>query len=191
MAGTKRKRVSTHTFSSDPIHQSDTEWPTPKRRDVKRMKKLGYTGSQIRTETNIPRSTQYTIYEPSTRRPGKSHSGAPCKLDNDTIKKMIHSLQGRYLQRIKDWDTLAPDFAPVPAYPPLEFGPPLSSDSVRHHMNRWGYHKCRACQKSWISQDQAGKRKSWCQEHHWPEWKWKMVYISQVFKADPGEIDRK
>lgn len=91
---------------------------------------------------------------------------------------MIQSLQGCYNQRIKPWDIFAQDFRPPPAHPLLAFGPPLHGDTVRAYMNKAGYHKCWACQKSWISDDNAKKRVNWCKEHKWAEWQWKLVSVS-------------
>ncbi len=157
MSGTKRKRISTPVFSSDPAEGS--EWPTPKRTRVKQMKKLGYTGNEIRQETGVPRSTQYTIYEETSHRPDKERSGRPLKMDQNTIQKMIKALQGKYNQRKKPWDLIAEEFTrSAPEHPPLKFGPPLSARIVKRYMNDADYHKCRACQKSWISEEQAKNR---------------------------------
>ena len=79
MPGTKCKRISTPIFSSDPVE--GPEWSTPKRTRVKQMKKLGYTGNEIKNETEVPRSTQYTIYEETSHRLGKERSGRPLAID--------------------------------------------------------------------------------------------------------------
>ena len=69
----KRKRISTPVFSSDPAE--GPEWPTAKRSRVKQMKKLSYTDNEIQQETDIPRRTQYTVYEASRHRVENNHSG--------------------------------------------------------------------------------------------------------------------
>jgi hypothetical protein len=68
-------------------------------------------------------------------------------------KKMIASLKGHYKIRIQDWETFGRQFLPG-----------VSGRTVKRAMNKWGYHKCRACQKSWISQDQADQRVTFCSE---------------------------
>ena len=92
---------------------------------------------------------------------------------------MIRALQGRYNERRKPWGLLAEEFTrSEPKHPPLEYGPPLSSKTVKSYMNDAGYHKCRACQKSWISAEQAQNRLYWCERHQWPRWKWMLVHWS-------------
>ncbi len=189
----KRKHFDTPVPSSDP---PDNEWPTPKRRDVIRLDHLGETRKGIRAQTGVPERTQTNILSGPTRRPGKKRGGRPCKLDSDTLVKMIKSLEGRYGQRIKKWCDFAEKFREVPAHPPLEFGPPLSESTVRRYMNEAGYHKCRACQKSWINHDQADRRVEFCKEHHWPEWKWRMVRVLnaiyiQITDRSPGSLVRR
>ena len=101
----------------------------------------------------------------STWRPGKHHSGRKSRIDRDMIDKMIKALEGHYNRRTWKWEELTE-----------QFGLGCSAETTKRHMNAAGYHKCRACQKSWISSDQAEKRKVFCTEMlNWPEWKLKLV----------------
>ena len=98
MAPKKRQRITTPEFSSDPIDPTG-EHHTPKRVRVKQARIDGKSWEQIQEETKASRATQYRIFNGPTHRPGKQRTGAPCKLDVDTIAKMIKSLEGHYPER--------------------------------------------------------------------------------------------
>ena len=172
----KRKQYETPPCSPDPPEHDREEYCTPKRQAVHTFDKLGVSRKVIKEQTGVNRRRQTDILNGPVRRPGKERSGLPCKLDEDTIAKMIKSLHGHYKQRTKSWDDLAEDFGYHRKYRP--FAPALSAETVRRYMHDAGYYKCRACQKSWITESQAEKRMNWCRAHQWPIWKWKMVYFS-------------
>ena len=157
-----RKRALTPTFSSDPISPGH-EWSTPKRAKVIALDREGCSRKEIRKATHVPERTQTTIINQPTRRLGKERSGRPPLIDQETVQKMIKALQGRYNERKKPWDLIAEEFTSS------EFGPPLSARTVRRYINSAGYYKCRACQKSWISEEQARNRLHWCERHKWPK----------------------
>ena len=51
--------------------------------------------------------------------------------------------------------------------------------TIKRAINAAGYYKCRACQKSWISEAQAELRYQYTLEKlQWPEWQWKDIYWS-------------
>lgn len=176
----KRQRISTPTFSSDPVDPEEPgfkEWRTPKRARVKQLKIEHNTAKEIEKKTGVPERSQYRIYEAPTRRPGKERSGRPPKIDKDTIEKMVKSLKGYYHNRTQPWEQLAESF----------FQNTICWRTVKNHMNKAGYHKCRACQKSWINDDQRERRLHWCERHIWPDWKWRMVrrlYVLAIQIAD-------
>ena len=127
--------------------------------------------------TGIPERSQTRILSEGVVRRSKKekYSGRPRKLDDGTIQKMIKSLEGHYKQRVESWDNLALQFGYDEEERPN--APLLLARTVKRYLNQAGYHKCRACQKSWINQNQADRRKAFCQCHQWPLWKWKMVYF--------------
>jgi transposase len=133
-----------------------SEWTTPSRARVKQLKKVGFSALDIQKETGVPRTTQYTWLNAPVRRPGADRSGRPTKLDQDTVKKMIKSMEGHYDKRIWKWKNCVDEFE-------LDCG----ADTVKNHFNQAGYYKCRCCQKSWINQNQADTRKNTCEE--WKE----------------------
>lgn len=113
---TRRKRALTPTFSSDPISPGH-EFSTPKRAKVQQLDRDGYSRAEIRVRTHVPERTQRTMINKTENRPGKKRSGAPKKIDEETLGKMIKSLQGCYNQRIKPWDIFAEDFRPPTSTP--------------------------------------------------------------------------
>ena len=122
-------------------------------------------------------STQTKVLSGPVRRPGKERTGRPFKVDQDTVEKMIKSLEGHYKQRIKSWDDLAREFGYDAEERP--FATLLTGRTVKHYLNETLYHKCRACQKSWINQNQADNRKFFCKAHRkWPLCKWGVVHFS-------------
>ena len=154
---------------SDPILPN--EWDTPHRASVKRMRKGGASARQIKDVTGVPERTQSRIVQQSSRRPGKKRSGRTPKITHDTIGKMIKALEGHYNHRTWTWEEATEHFS-------LKCSP----KTIKRHMNNAGYHKCRACQKSWISGDQAERRKIFCTEMlNWPEWKLMLVCRSDEY----------
>ena len=153
----KRKRINTPIFLSDPIE--GPEWPIPKRTHVKQMKKLKYSGNEIKQKTGVSRNTQYIIYETTNHRFDKERSDRSLKFDQKIIHKMIKALQERYNQRKKLWDFIVEEFIRAfSIYSQLKFGLSLNEKTIRRYMNKIEYHKCRAYQKSWISKKQIKNR---------------------------------
>ena len=61
----------------------------------------------------------------------------------------------------------------------MEWDLPVYWQTVQRHMNAAGYHKCRACQRSWISQGQADRRVTFAEAmKDWPEWKLRLIHFS-------------
>ncbi|KFZ15562.1 hypothetical protein V501_02652 [Pseudogymnoascus sp. VKM F-4519 (FW-2642)] len=80
--------------SSPPLEGGD--WPTPSRRTSRTLRK--YTDYSIRENsrrTGVPKSTVFEhIRAPTSRTEQKNGTGRKHKLDNNTINKIITSLQG-------------------------------------------------------------------------------------------------
>ena len=78
---------------------------------------------------------------------------------------MIKAINRHYNRRVWEWEELR-----------AHFNLDCTWQTVRSTMNKASYHKCRACQKSWISDAQAKKRVGFSVDHvEWPEWMIKQV----------------
>lgn len=135
----KRKRITTPTFSSDPLEPPGSPGPkhevsTPRRARVKQMKRDGKGDQDIKHETGVSRATQYRIFQTGTHRPGKTRTGRPCKIDKDTVQKMIKALHKHYNRRCWEWDELR-----------KQFNIDSTWRTVKNIINAYGYYKCRAC----------------------------------------------
>ena len=168
----KRKQpIPVHTLlSSDPPEPGiDREWPTPKRICVKQLRKIGYNAEAIEEETGVPERTQRRIFYGPKSRPGSDRNGSPKILTSSMVWEVIHSIEGRYSRRISKWQELAEELR-------NEKGIKISWKTLKRALNAAGYHKCRACQKSWITEDNRRARLDWCQRHRqWDLWQWRMV----------------
>ncbi len=164
----KRRRPTTPEKPSSPLAQ---EWKTPKINRVKALKDQGLSGQDIRRKEDVPERSQWRMISGPERRPGNRHMtnrGGKPKIDRDTVDKMIRHIEGHYDRRTWEWDELRQAFKLDCVW-----------QTVRSAMNNAGYHKCRACQKSWISADQAKRRICFSDEHkHWPDWIIKQVHWS-------------
>ena len=166
----KRKRYPTPLLSSDPAEKH--EHSTPTRRAIQALDQAGHGRAEIESITHVQPRTQTRILESNTyHRPGRERDGRPCLLDQDTVEKMIKSLQGHYKTRTKSWDDLANDYRYSNPYWDEDAGDwkhprlTITGKTVKRYLNEAGYHKCRACQKSWITQDQSEKRVDFCEAH--------------------------
>ena len=89
----KRKRYPTPISSSDPAEKHEHSIPT--RRAVQALDQAGHGRAEIESITHVQPRTQTRILQSNTyHRPGRERGGRPCLLDQDTVEKMIKSLQG-------------------------------------------------------------------------------------------------
>ena len=164
----KRKRPPTPEHPSSPLAH---EWKSPKINRVKALHDWGVSRKDIYHKEGVPVRTQYDMIHGPERRRGKSsmtNRGGKSKIDKDTVKKMIKHIEGHYDRRTWDWEELREEFKLQCVW-----------ETVRTTMNKAGYHKCRACQKSWINADQALRRRAFSDEHkNWPDWMIKRVHWS-------------
>ena len=135
---------------------ASAEWTTPTRARVQQLKKLNYSALDIRIQTGVPERSQYRMLNAPVRRPGNERAGRPCKLDQDSVQKMIKALNGHYDRRRWSWEELRNRFK-------LQ----CTALTVKRAFNEARYYKCRACQKSWMHQKHADTRKERCGE--WKE----------------------
>ena len=77
-----------------------SEWITPSRVRVKQLKKLGYSGQDIRKETGVPERTQYRWLKGPTRRSEADRPDRFNYLNDQDVKKMIKALKDHYDRRI-------------------------------------------------------------------------------------------
>ena len=149
-------------------HAPRVEWDTPHRSSVITLKAEGVSQLDIFKKTGVPPRTQARHIEKGPRRCGAKRIGRPTTLSDSDTQKVISHITKRYSKRVLGWELLAKD---------LDFK--ISGATLRRHMAKKGYHKCKACQKSWISEDQAIRRKDFADEmRRKREWYWKLVHFS-------------
>ena len=150
------------------LHAPRVEWDTPHRSSVITLKAEGVSQLDIFKKTGVPPRTQARHIEKGPRRCGAKRIGRPTTLSDSDTQKVISHITRRYSKRVLGWELLAKD---------LDFK--ISGATLRRHMAKKGYHKCKACQKSWISEDQAIRRKDFADEmRRKREWYWKLVHFS-------------
>ncbi|KAI4208928.1 MAG: hypothetical protein LQ349_009594, partial [Xanthoria aureola] len=136
---------------------------TPQKSKVKTLKRQGFSATEIWKETGVKKRQQNQVNASISLRttPRKRHRRG--KINDDTIQKIIKALEGHYNRRTWSWEELRKHFR-------LD----CTEATVKKTINNAGYHKCRACQKSWINKDQKGKRYRWaCAYKKWILWQWK------------------
>lgn len=141
------------------------EWPTPKRIRVKDLFNEGHTRNEIYKRTNVPVRTQRTFTNMPDRRPGAYRPGRPRRLEIRTIRQIIRYISSDFKSRTSTWQELAELFTDE-----------VHPSTVKKELNRWGYYKCKACQKSWIRDENVRQR--WHFAKLWkrlPAWWWKRV----------------
>jgi transposase len=141
------------------------EWPTPTRVRVKQMFKDGHTRHAIEKETGVPGRSQRYISTGPDRRPGKKRSGAARILANRDLRRIIRFISKSFNNRQYTWEQLANDF-----------GNGCHPDTVQHALAEEGYHKCKACQMIWLSDDHVRNRLAFAKQHrHKPQAFWRSV----------------
>jgi len=132
------------------------EWPTPSKRTSRVLSRYAHMSvRKISTATGIPKSTVHDQLKASTSRTReKRKRGRKHKIDDDTIHKMIASLQGHYKERVKHWSELRSDW-----------GLDCTDQTLSNAFQRYGYHKCKACQKGLISPLNIARRHEFAQAH--------------------------
>lgn len=124
------------------------EWDTPRRVRVKIYQECGNTRNTIKQKTNVPISTQKAISKGPDRRPGLNRPGAAKKIDERTLRQMIRFVSKSHESRTSTWQDLADAYTEG-----------VHWRTVKNHMNSAGYHKCKACQRSWLREDNVTARK--------------------------------
>jgi transposase len=161
--------------SSPPLEGGD--WPTPSRRTSRTLRKYtDYSIREISRRTGVPKSTVFEhIHAPTSRTEYKNRTGRKHKLDNNTIDKIIASLQGHYNERIKPWATLVKDWK-------LRVSP----KTLIRELNARGYHKCKACQKGLISPLNLQRRFQFANDN----WDQSIEYWKHVIFTDECHFSR-
>ena len=138
---------------------------TPRKSQLDLLRKQGKTRDECKEETGISQTAQKDAAHSSTLRREPLERHRRKKIDDDTTQKMIKALHGSYHHKTWPWEELR-----------SKFKLNITERCLKDTMNAHGYHKCRACQKSWINDDQAFKRVCWCRaREHWPDLRWKEV----------------
>ena len=145
------------------------EHDTPKRAKAQysraHTKKSNYeiAGDLDTAESNVRRWVK--MLTPQTRR---STRGRKHKIDRDTVHKMISAMQGHYNERIKSWNELIEEWK-------LD----ISDRTLQRAFSKEGYHKCKACQKGYISPNNQKKREEFGLNHlEWTNEQWHRVVFT-------------
>jgi hypothetical protein len=146
------------------------EWDTPPRVRVRILRATGLSTNETREITGVPRRTQYRIrHALSDRRDGAAiHPGRPPSVTEPMLWHIIEDIQGRFNERTLSWDELA-----------AKHKLPIKGRRLKELMNAIGYTKCKACQKSWMTQRQADDRVQFALAYiHLMDWQIKLIHFS-------------
>jgi hypothetical protein len=130
------------------------EWDTPTRVRVKMLSEFGVSRNAIQQRTNVPGRSQRYILKGSDRRPGKNRPGAARVLAERDLRRIIRFVSKSFNNRQSTWKQLANDF-----------GNGCHPSTVQHALEEEGYHKCKACQMTWLSDDNVKNRLAFAKEH--------------------------
>ena len=160
----KRSRTSEKSVD-ELIYVSKKHLCTFQKTQMNLLEKQSKRRAQIRKKTKISESTQKTIYNFKTLRRKSRVRHKRKKIDDDIVQKMIKTLHESYHHKTWSW---------------IEFNAKFNLNvikrCIKNKMNVEKYHKCRACQKNWINDDQAFKRVCWCKvRKNWSNWRWKKI----------------
>jgi hypothetical protein len=92
--------------------------------------------------------------------------GRPEAIGGELLQRMILYVCTKYETRALHWEDLRQRFCPWVQ----------CAETVKNHMNKAGYHKCRACQKSYLRESNVKARETFAIDHvdHDVDW-WKKV----------------
>lgn len=130
------------------------EWDTPTRARVLTLREAGSSRPVIKKKTGVPVSTQESWRPGEYRRPGQKRPGAAKKLSNTCLRTIIRYLSKSFEARQSTWRQLAKDY-----------GGGCTATTVKNSLNALGYHKCKACQMTWLLDDNIAGRESYCNSH--------------------------
>lgn len=130
------------------------EWGTPTRTRVKTLQQVGWTRNAIEKDTGVPERTQQSWLSQGYRRPGKKRCGRPKKLSKRCLSAIIRHVSRSFENRKSTWQYLAEIYSDN-----------CSASTVKPAMNSIGYYKCRACQMTWLSDDNVDKRLAFAKEY--------------------------
>lgn len=122
--------------------QTDGKWPTPSKRTSRVLSRHAHMSARkIAAATGVPKSTvQDHLKAPTSRTCAKSQRGRKHKIDDDTIEKMIFSLQGHYNEHIKPWQILRSDW-----------NLNCTDQTLASAFAQQRFHECKACQNGIMS----------------------------------------
>jgi hypothetical protein len=142
------------TPANERVANHKGEWDTPTRSRVKTVFEVGWTRNAIEKATKVPARSQRKIQSGSDRRPGKKRTGAPKKLSQRDLRTIIRCLTKSFEARQSTWQQLAYDYG--------HGGHP---DTVKYALNREGYYKCKACQMTFLTNDNVANRLAFAKAH--------------------------
>lgn len=130
------------------------EWDTPTRVRVKTLREIGMPRKDILEQTNVPIRTQRLWRNQGYRRSGADRPGARKILSRRDLRTMIRHLTKSYKTRQSTWQQLA-----------TQYGNECHADTVKNALNNLGYHKCKACQMTFLSDNNITNRLHFAKKH--------------------------
>ncbi|EGP82577.1 uncharacterized protein MYCGRDRAFT_51173 [Zymoseptoria tritici IPO323] len=128
------------------------EHPTPKRSQAIILHQIAVPRHEIFDLTDIPRRTQqYQKSKGLSERRMKTRRGAQRAISTRTLRKIIAWVSESFEHRTVKWQELKDHF---------HLG--CNERTLRNTMHAAGYHKCKACQKSYLRAANVDKRKAFC-----------------------------
>lgn len=141
------------------------EWDTPTRVRVKTLYTSGLSRNAILQQTNVPIRTQRLWQRQGDRRPGADRPGAARRLSTTAVRAIIRFISKSWENRQITWQQLANDF-----------GQGCTAKTMKNTLAEWGYHKCKACQATFLSDNNVLDRKAFCDLYrHRPVTWWRSV----------------
>ena len=129
------------------------KWDTPTKNKALGQLDAGKSYKDVRRRYGVPERTQRRWKkEGFDRRARRSHApnmGALHKIGEAKLKRMIeHVKEGNYLNKIWSWEDLR-----------LKYCPEVKDkETVKNAFNKRGYFKCKACQRTYIWENNTYKR---------------------------------
>ncbi|MCJ1255884.1 hypothetical protein MMC24_003702 [Lignoscripta atroalba] len=101
-----------------------------------------------------PRTGYRIINGPSDRTIEFTKDGRPQKLTKEKVQEIIDWFTGDYIARTTKWEDLV-----------SEFELNCHWKTVKRALNKAGYHKCKACQRGYITPENVKKRYDFALDH--------------------------
>jgi hypothetical protein len=158
--------MDTSIFSSSPLHKHvpGDMWRTPEHAKVHGMCAQGTSYSEIRKKTGLMCSTiQGIVKGPSSRTTRKGKQFKPKLIKQSDIKRVIRWVS-------VSWDNRRASYVHIKAVCCIN----ASTTTLCKTLKAYGYRRCVACRRPFISKKQAKKHLEFAEKYRWwrtKEWR--------------------